>query len=81
MDFLELTRLDSIFAILFLKLLKPASVLGRLGAGCGGLPSSGLVLLVPACVLGRLEAGCDDGMRLLSQSRPTLGPLSRLKSS
>ena len=62
MDFLELTRLDSIFAILFLKLLKPASVLGRLGAGCGGLPSSGLALLVPACVLGSLEAGCDDGM-------------------
>ena len=62
MDFLELTRLDSIFAILFLKLPKPVSVLGRLGAGCGGSPSSGLALLVPACVLGRLEAGCDDGM-------------------
>ena len=62
LDFLDLARVDSKFATLFLKLLKPASVLGRLGAGCSGLPSSGLALLVPACVLGRLEAGCDDGI-------------------
>ena len=32
---------------LFLKMLKVASMLGRLGAGCGGLPSSGLALLLP----------------------------------
>lgn len=33
---------------LFLKLLELASTLGRLGAGCGGLPSSGLALLLLA---------------------------------
>ena len=62
LDFLDLARVDSKFAILFLKWLKSASVLGPLGAGCGSLPSSGLAFLVPACVLGRLEAGCDDGI-------------------
>ena len=69
-----------IFAILFLKLLKPASVLGRLGAGCSGLPSSGLALLVPACVLGRLEAGCDDDMSSSESESAYSGTLSRLRS-
>ena len=61
LDFLDLARVDSKFAILFLKLLKLASLLGP-GAGCSGLPKSWLAFLVPACVLGRLEAGCDDGI-------------------
>ena len=69
LDFLDLAPVDSKFAILFLKLLKHASVLGRLGAGSGGLSSSGLAFLVPACVLGHLEAGCDCG---ISSSRSEL---------
>ena len=51
------------YAILLRRLLKPASVLGRLGAGCEGWISSvGLARLVPAVAFGRVEAGWDDGI-------------------
>ena len=51
------------YAISLRRLLKPASVLGRLGAGCDGWMSSvGLARLVPAIAFVRVEAGWDDGI-------------------
>lgn len=44
------------------RLVKFNKLLGRLGAGCGGLPSSGLALLLLAWTLRYSEAGCDHGI-------------------
>ena len=63
MDFVVLARLVSMYAILLRRLLKPASVLGRLGTGCDGWMSSvGLARLRPAVAFRRVEAGWDDGI-------------------
>ena len=64
------------YAILSRSLLKPASVLSRLGAGCDGWISSvGLARLVPAVPFGRVEAGRDDGISSSESERFFCGDL------
>ena len=65
MDFSVFAYRVSMWAILFRRLLKLASVLGRLEIGfdeCKSSFDSVLARIVPAFVLGRLEADYDDGI-------------------
>ena len=72
----SLARLVSIYAILLRRLLKPASVLGRLGAGFDGWVSPvGLARLVPVVAFERVEAGWDVGISSSESERFFCGDL------
>ena len=66
----------SSYAILLRRLLKPASVFGRLGAGCDGwMWSVGLARLVPAVAFESVEAGWDNGISFSESERFFCGDL------